>query len=503
MNHTTNIQAAGLVKSYKQLIDGDWRDASGGEWIDSENPYTGKVWARIPHGTPADANAAVEAAYRAFRGPWSKVSASDRGLLLMRLAELIHRDAELLADIEVQDNGKLRAEMLGQMRYIPRWFQYYGGLADKIEGSVTPIDKPGMFHYIEHVPVGVVAAITPWNSPILLTAWKLAPALAAGNTIVVKPSEFTSVSLLALAKLFDEAGFPKGVVNVVTGYGNEVGEALISHPKVARIAFTGGDAGGRRVAESAAKNFKRISLELGGKSPNIVFDDADIDSAVRGVVSGIFAATGQTCMAGSRALVHRAVHDEFVKKLVAFVESAKLGDPTDPDTNVGPMATRPQLKKVLDYIEIAKADGAQLAAGGTRVHVPGADEGFFVAPTIFTGVRNDMRIAREEVFGPILSIIPFETDDEAAEIANDTEYGLAAGIWTKDLARAINFPKRLEAGTVWVNAYRAVSYMAPFGGFKSSGIGRENGVEAIKEYLETRSVFINTDPNVPDPFKMR
>ena len=503
MNVQITTASADDIERFQVLIDGQWRDAASGEWIDSENPYTGKVWARIPRCGGEDASAAVEAAHRALSGPWGKMTASDRGLLLYRLADLILENAELLADLEVKDNGKLRNEMLGQMRYIPRWFQYYGGLADKIEGSVTPIDKPGMFHYIDHVPVGVVAAITPWNSPILLTVWKLAPALAAGCTVVVKPSEFTSVSLLAFCRLFERAGFPKGVVNIVTGYGGEVGDALIRHPKVSRIAFTGGDAGGRKIAETAAGSFKRISLELGGKSPNIVFEDADLDAAVKGVVSGIFAATGQTCMAGSRLLVQRTIHDEFVGKLVAFVKTAKLGDPRNPDTNVGPIATRPHLAKVLSYIEIAKQDGARLILGGERVTEGECANGLFVKPTIFVDVRNDMRIAQEEVFGPILSIIPFDDEDEAVRIANDTEYGLAAGVWTSSIARAINMPKRLHAGTVWVNAYRTVSYMAPFGGFKSSGIGRENGIEAVKEYLETRSVFINTDLNIPDPFNMR
>ena len=411
-------------------------------------------------------------------------------------------NAEELAECEVRDTGKLRAEMLGNMRYLPRWYQYYGGLADKVEGHVTPIDKPGMFNYITYEPMGVVTCIVPWNSPLLLTTMKLAAALAAGNTVVIKPSEFASTSLIAFARLFEKAGFPPGVVNVVTGFGNELGDTLTSHPLVRRIAFTGGEVGGRAVAVAAAKNFKRVSLELGGKSPNIVFADANQESAVKGVVSGIFAATGQTCMAGSRLLVHRSIHDEFVAKLVKFVETAKLGDPTKADTNMGPVSTRPQLERVMGFIDIAREEGAKCVTGGKRGSGPGCGDGWFVEPTIFTNVKNDMRIAREEVFGPILTVIPFDTDDEAIDIANDTPYGLAAAIWTSSIERTVKLPKRLEAGTVWVNAYRVVSYLAPFGGYKSSGLGRENGLESIKEYLEVKSVFINGNPDVANPFVM-
>jgi aldehyde dehydrogenase (NAD+) len=491
------------MQDFLMRIGGRSQAASSGEWIESENPYTARAWARVPRGTAEDATAAVLAAHEAYsKGPWSRMSPSDRGLLLHKLADLLQENAEHLADLEVKDTGKLKAEMLGNMRYLPRWYQYYGGLADKVEGAVTPIDKPGMFHYVVYEPLGVVTCIVPWNSPMLLTTMKLAAALAAGNTVVIKPSEFASASLIAFAALFEKAGFPPGVVNVVTGYGNEVGEVLTTHPLVRRIAFTGGDAGGRAVATAAAQSFKRISLELGGKSPNIVFADANQNAAVKGVVSGIFAATGQTCMAGSRLLVHASIHDEFVRKLIDFVSSARLGDPTDGATNIGPVSNRPQLDRVMRYIDIALNEGAKCVTGGRRGSGPACGEGLFVEPTIFTGVKNTMRIAREEVFGPVLTVIPFETDDEAVAIANDTPYGLAAALWTTSIERAIKLPKRLEAGTVWVNAYRVVSYLAPFGGVKGSGIGRENGIEAIKEYLELRSVFINGNPDVPNPFVM-
>ncbi|HSV45700.1 MAG TPA: aldehyde dehydrogenase [Ramlibacter sp.] len=485
-------------------IDGQWCEAAAGGWFETKDPFTGQVWARIPRAGAQDVDRAVDAAHKAFsQGPWAEMHPSDRGLLLYRLAELIKQNAEELASLEVRDNGKLRVEMLGQMRYLPRWFQYYGGLADKIEGSVTPIDKKGMFHYVTHEPLGVVAAITPWNSPLLLTAWKLAPALAAGNTVVVKPSEFASASMLGLAKLFDQAGFPKGVLNVVTGFGNEAGEPLVEHPLVARIAFTGGNAGGRRIAEAAARNFKRVSLELGGKSPNIVFEDADLDAAAKGVISGIFAASGQTCMAGSRLLVHASVQDRLLELILARMKTARLGDPNSPDTDVGPIATEPQLDRVLSCIAMAKAEGAKCVLGGERATRPECGNGWFVEPTIFTEVRNDMRIAQEEVFGPVLSVIRFDSDEEAVAIANDTPYGLAAGVWTSSLARATEMPRRLKAGTVWVNAYRVVSYLAPFGGFKASGIGRENGIDAIREYLEPKSVFINPRPAINNPFTLQ
>lgn len=492
------------IETLDLYVDGQWRAAAGGSYFDSVDPFTGEVWARVPSATAEDVDMAVRAAHRAFSsGPWAEMTPTRRGRLLYKLGDLVAAHAEKLAELEVRDNGKLLAEMLGQMRYLPEWFYYYGGLADKIEGAVTPAERPGMLHYIRYEPIGVVAAISPWNSPLVLTTWKLAPALAAGNTVVVKPSEYSSASMLYLAKLFEEAGFPPGVINVITGIGREAGEALVNHPLVERIAFTGGEAGGRAVYQAAAKSFKRVSLELGGKSPNIVFDDADLDDAVKGAVAGIFAAAGQTCMAGSRLLVQDTIHDAFVEKLVAFAGTAKLGDPMHSDTDIGPIATPPQFQKILDYIAIAKSEGASCVLGGEQATGAGLDSGLFVKPTIFTGVNNRMRIAQEEVFGPVLSVIRFKTDDDAVEIANDTSYGLAAGVWTQNLDRAINLPTRLKAGTVWVNAYRVVSYLAPFGGFKNSGIGRENGKEAIREYLEAKSVFLNTKRGVPSPFVMR
>lgn len=489
------------MKQYEIYVDSKWGPSTTGEYFDSENPYTGKVWAQIPKCNADDVDRAVKAAYAAFdSGPWAEMTASNRGALLRKLGDLIAENAELLADTEVIDNGKLKAEMYGQMQYLPQWYYYFGGLADKVEGANVPIDKPGFFNFTQYEPLGVVAVITPWNSPLLLASWKIAPALAAGNTIVVKPSEFTSASMLEFAKLVEKAGFPKGVFNVVTGFGQDVGSALVEHPKVARIAFTGGEMGGVKVYEAAARGLKSVSLELGGKSPNIVFADANIDNAVRGAVSGIFAATGQTCMAGSRLLVHESIHDEFVDKLLALAKTAKMGDPMQSDTTIGPVTTRPQFQKVLSYIDIAKAEGAQCVLGGSPAKRPECGDGWFVEPTIFTGVHNNMRIAQEEVFGPVLSIIKFKTDEEAIHIANDVMYGLAAGVWTQDIGRALMMAKKIRAGTIWINAYRVVSYMTPFGGFKRSGIGRENGQEMIKEYLQVKSVWINTNKEIPNPF---
>ena len=491
------------MKKYQMLINGARVDPATGAWFESVNPFTAQAWAQVPRGTKEDIDRAVSAAKAAFYGDWRKLTASARGALLRRLGDLIAADADRLATIESTDNGKLFAEMRGQLNYIPQWFYYFGGLADKIEGRVIPIDKPGVFNFTREEPLGVIAAITPWNSPLLLAAWKLAPALAAGNTVVWKPSEFSSVSALEFGELFEKAGFPPGVVNIVTGYGNEVGEPLVTHPDVAKVAFTGGDRTGEQVYQMAARGIKHVTLELGGKSANIVFDDADLDSAVKGVVSGIFAATGQTCIAGSRALLHRPIHDAFVEKLLALAKTARMGNPLDLNTQVGPVTTQPQYNKVLDYIRIAKEEGAQCRLGGAAATRPECGAGWFVEPTIFTGVDPRMRIANEEVFGPVLSIIPFDDEDEAVRIANSTIYGLAAGVWTTSIRRALSMSERLEAGTVWVNTYRAVSYMSPFGGYKRSGIGRESGLDAIREYLQTKSVWIDISGNTPNPFVMR
>lgn len=492
------------MKRYQLRIGGQGLPPAGDTWFESQNPFTGEAWAEIPRCDARDVDVAVNAAHQALTmGPWAEMTATQRGALMRKLGDLIARDAAKLAATEVRDNGKLLAEMGAQLNYIPQWFYYYGGLADKIQGSTLPLDKKGYFAYTRHEPIGVVAAITPWNSPLLLAAWKIAPALAAGCTIVIKPSEFTSASTLEFAELFDEAGFPPGVFNVVTGFGAEVGTPLVEHPLVSKISFTGSDVTGRLINEQAARLLKHTATELGGKSPNVVFDDADIDQAVFGAISGIFAATGQTCIAGSRLLVQDSIHDVFVEKLLAVARTARMGDPTDPGTQVGPITTPPQFKKVLDYIDIAREEGATAVLGGARGDTPECGNGWFVQPTIFTGVHNGMRIAQEEVFGPVLSVIRFKDEAEAVKIANDVRFGLAAAVWTRDIGRAIRMSEKIQAGTVWVNTYRAVSFMAPFGGYKDSGLGRENGIDAVKEYLQTKSVWINSGAISGNPFVLR
>jgi len=492
------------MQKHQLLINGAWVDPSSRAWFESVNPFTAQPWALVPRGAKEDVDKAVAAAKSAFYSKeWRGLTATARGALLRKFGDLVAADADRIAQVEATDNGKLYAEMKAQLNYIPQWFYYFGGLADKIEGRVIPIDKPGVFNFTREEPLGVVAAITPWNSPLMLASWKLAPALAAGCTVVWKPSEYSSVSAFEFGKLFEKAGFPPGVVNIVTGFGNEVGEPLITHPDVAKIAFTGGDKTGEHVYQLAARGIKHVTLELGGKSANIVFDDAEMDDAVKGVVSGIFAATGQTCIAGSRALIQRTIHDQFVEKLLVLAKTARMGNPLDLSTQVGPVTTRPQYEKILDYIRIAKEEGAHCELGGLPAARPECGAGWFVEPTIFTGVNPEMRIANEEVFGPVLSIIPFDDDEEAIRIANNTVYGLAAGVWTKSMRRALVMSERLEAGTVWINTYRAVSYLSPFGGYKRSGIGRENGLEAIHEYLQTKSVWIDILGNVANPFVQR
>ena len=491
------------MQTYQHYINGQFVDPKAGVWFESENPYNGEVWASIPRGDADDVDLAVAAAKAAFDGEWGQTGPTQRGKLLVKLAEIVEREAARLGEIEVRDNGKLIAEMGAQTKYLAEWYRYYGGLADKVEGAVIPSDKPGIFNFTRYEPLGVIGMITAWNSPLLLLAWKLAPALAAGNTAVIKPSEYTSASTLEFMKLVEEAGFPAGVVNTVTGFGLDVGAPLVAHRHVDKVAFTGSDVSGQKIYQEAAKKIMPVTLELGGKSPNIVFEDADFEAAVMGAISGIFAATGQTCIAGSRLLVQRSIHDQFVARLVEVAGAATIGDPMSVDTHVGPVTTPPQYQKILDYIAIGKAEGAQCVLGGEPYSGAGAKGQQFVQPTIFTGVSNDMRIAQEEVFGPVLSVIPFDTEDDAVRMGNDIVYGLAAGVWTSDIGRALRMSERLKAGTVWVNTYRAVSFTSPFGGYKRSGEGRESGKEAIKEFLQVKSVWIAQQTTAANPFVMR
>ncbi|MBL3701453.1 aldehyde dehydrogenase family protein [Sulfitobacter sp. BDSS02] len=476
--------------------------ASEGKPFASYDPATGQQWSEIADATSEEVDRAVRSSRRAMENPaWRNMSQSDRGALLYKLSELVQRDTDRLSRLETRDNGKLLKEMTALTQAVATGMRYFAGMADKIEGTTIPVNKPDMLNFTLREPIGVIAAIVPWNSPLLLLNRAFSPAIAAGNAMVVKPSEHASASLLAFAELVAEAGFPAGVFNVVTGHGQSVGDALVRHPDVDKIDFTGGPETGRIIAGSAAANLTPSILELGGKSPNIICADADLDRAVTGVISGIFAAGGQTCVAGSRCLVHDSIYDEVIDRLVARTAEIRIGAPDDDATQLGPLALWSQVEKVGRFVEGAKTGGAELLAGGDRV--PGMGDGWYVQPTIFGNVTNEMDIARNEIFGPVLGVMRYSDDEDMIAKANDTRYGLAAGLWTNDMERAMRFMGRINAGMVWVNTYRSPSVMAPSGGYKDSGYGKHNGFAAINEFTRIKTVVIDYSGKTHDPFVMR
>jgi aldehyde dehydrogenase (NAD+)/betaine-aldehyde dehydrogenase len=489
------------LESFQQYIDGSFSDAS--ETFDSIDPANGNVWAKMPKATEVDVDNAVTAAHRSFTtGVWPTLNASARGKLLYKLADLMASNADVLAELETRDTGKIRRETRAVILYISEYYRYFAGLADKLQGAHFDVDKPDMEAYTRREPIGVVAAIVPWNSQMFLSAVKLAPALAAGCTVVLKASEDGPAPLLHFAKLVDEAGFPPGVVNIITGMGDSCGKALTSHPLIDRIAFTGGPNTAKQIVANSANNLAAVSLELGGKSPVLVFEDADLESAANAIVSGIFAATGQSCVAGSRLLVHENVHAQLMEILSAKAKRIKIGDPQDLATEMGPLATKRQLVHVQDVVDRSVAAGAKLITGGK---IPtGFDAGFYYEPTILDCAEPFVACVQEEIFGPVLSVLKFKDDAQALAMANDSEYGLASGVFTRDIGRAHRFVRSLRAGIVWVNTYRMISPMVPFGGYGQSGTGREAGAESILDYTRTKSVWINTsEAPISDPFIMR
>lgn len=491
-----------MAEKYQLFIDGKWRDASDGAAMAAINPYNQEVHGTVPVASIADVDEAIAAARRAYDTVWSRTTPGERAKLLNKAADLIDADADRMAMLETTDNGKVIRETHNQMGYAARIFRYYAAWADKMHGDVVPLDQKDTLDLAIRVPYGVVACVTAWNSPVAILTNTLPAALAAGNCVILKPSEHASTTTLEIAKLCEKAGFPAGVVQVVTGAG-EVGAALTSSKGVDKISFTGSPGVGRVIAQAAGANLKPVTMELGGKSPNIVFDDADFDRALIGALAGIFGATGQTCIAGSRLLVQRGIYDRMVEGLAARAAQIRMGDPRLPETEMGTAANEPQFNKILSFIEAAKGDGARLVAGGGRAEGPGLEKGFFIQPTIFADVRNDMKVAAEEIFGPVLSIIPFADEEEAVAIANDTPYGLASGVWSENISRCMRMMRAINSGVVWVNTYRVAAPQAPFGGMKESGFGRVRGEAGILEFMQTKNIFIDFSGDKRDPFSMK
>ncbi len=486
------IATQAKIEAGKLLIGGEWRNATGGKTFGTVNPATAEVLTTVAEASAADVDAAVQAARKAFddpSGPWRKMSASERGRLLWKISELVEQHMDELAELETLDNGKpIFESRYVDMPMVADVFRYYAGWATKLHGETININESA-FTYTMREPVGVVGAIVAWNFPLLLASWKLGPALACGNTVVLKPAEQTPLTALRFGELCRQAGLPAGVINIVTG-GPETGKTLVQHPQVDKVAFTGSTVVGKEIMRSAADTLKRVSLELGGKSPNIVFADSDLDIAVKGAINGIFFGKGEVCCAGSRLFVEKKIEDEFLSKLVERTKKLRPGDPLDPKTKLGAIVSEQQMKNVLGYIEAGKNEGAQVMIGGNRVEI-GNGKGYFIEPTIFGGVRNDMKIAQEEIFGPVLATLAFDDVEQVAEAANRNPYGLAAAIWTRDIKKAHALSRRLRAGTVWINTYGLMDAALPFGGFKQSGFGRELGQAALESYTEVKSVWLS------------
>jgi aldehyde dehydrogenase (NAD+) len=489
------------MEQFKHYINGKF--SSGVDHFETLNPANGKPWATFPAASEEESNMAIESAHNAlYKGPWAEYTATERGKLLHKLGDLISKHANELGELETRDSGKLAVETRAQSKYVADYYYYYAGLADKIQGEVLPIDKPNMRVFTTREPIGVVVAIVPWNAQLFLSATKIAPALAAGNTVVVKASEQAPAALFKLAELVDKAGFPPGVINILTGFGEPCGRVITSHAKVARVAFTGGSEVAKHIIRNTAENFAHVSLELGGKSPMLIFDDCDIEGAVNGIIAGNFGASGQSCVAGSRVLIQKSIHSKILSKIKERAKTIIVGDPLDKKTQVGPLATVHQVERAYDVIDKSLKQGAKIVFGGKRpVHL---SEGWYFEPTLLDCPNQTIDCVSTELFAPVISAITFDTEKEAIEMANDSDFGLGAGVFTENLARAHRVSQKIHSGIVWVNTYRAISPISPFGGFKQSGGSREAGMDAIHEYTRTKTTWINTSPEpMGNPFVIR